>query len=62
MKGSKLVNDYLTDLKVSLLEKRHQLVVADATGAIVWLVGRRTDNRFRVSDETRQVLRISIKK
>lgn len=62
MKGSKLVSDYLTDLKVSLLEKRHQLVVADATGAIVWLVGRRTDNRFRVGDETRQVLRISIKK
>jgi tRNA(Ile)-lysidine synthase len=60
MKGSKLVSDYMTDQKVSILEKRHQEVVIDATGAIVWLIGRRTDNRFRVSKETTNVLRITI--
>ena len=60
MKGSKLVSDYMTDQKVSILEKRHQEVVTDATGAIVWLIGRRTDNRFRVSKETTNVLRITI--
>lgn len=62
MKGSKLVSDYLTDQKVSILDKRHQEVVTDATGAIVWLIGRRTDNRFRVSNDTSKVLRITINK
>lgn len=62
MKGSKLVSDYLTDQKLNIFEKRRQLAVVDASGAIVWLVGRRTDNRFRVGDETTQVLRISITK
>ena len=61
MKGSKLVSDYLTDLKLSVLQKRRQLVLTDAQGAIIWLVGRRTDNRFRVSDETAKILRITIK-
>jgi tRNA(Ile)-lysidine synthase len=60
MKGSKLVSDYLTDQKVSILDKRHQEVVTDATGAIVWLIGRRTDNRFCVSKETTNVLRITV--
>lgn len=45
MSGSKLVSDFLKDLKVPLLDRRHQLVVTAASGAIVWLVGRRVDNR-----------------
>lgn len=49
MKGSKLVSDYLKDLKVAMLERRRQLVVADASGAIVWLVGRRVDNRVALT-------------
>ena len=60
MKGSKLVSDYLTDQKLNMLEKRRQLAVFDASGAIIWLVGRRTDNRFRVDDNTTKVLRITI--
>lgn len=60
MKGSKLVSDFLTDQKLNMLEKRRQLVLTDATGAIVWLVGRRTDNRFCVVDETTKVMRITL--
>lgn len=56
MTGRKLISDFLTDRKVSLLDKRKALVVCDATGAILWLVGYRTDNRFRVSDATQRVL------
>ena len=61
MKGSKLVSDYLTDLKFSILEKRRQLVMVDASGAVIWLVGRRTDNRFRIDNDTKRTLRITIK-
>ena len=60
MTGSRLVSDYLTDLKVSLFDKRRQLVVTDAQDTIVWLVGRRTDNRFRISESTTSTLRISL--
>ena len=61
MKGSKLVSDYLTNQKVSLLDKRRQLVLGDASGAIIWLVGRRTDNRFRIDNDTKRTLRITVK-
>ena len=58
MKGSCLVSDYLTDRKLSLLEKRRQQVVTDASGTIIWLVGHRTDERFKVKPSTTAVLRI----
>lgn len=62
MKGRKLVSDYLTDRKLSVLQKQRQMVVTDATGKIVWIIGYRTDNRFRVTGTTNSILRISIKR
>ena len=59
MTGRKLVSDFLTDQKCSLLEKRNQLVVTDCEGQILWLVGKRTDNRFRVTEQTTEVLQIA---
>lgn len=59
MKGSKLVSDYLTDCKKNIIEKSRQLVVTDADGHIVWLVGERTDNRFRISSDSSQALILS---
>ena len=61
MTGRKLVSDYLTDRKFTILQKRRQLTLTDASGAIVWLVGCRTDNRFKVSSETTKILRITYK-
>ena len=60
MSGHRLVSDFLTDLKCSVHEKRRQLVVTDATGTILWLVGLRTDNRFRVSDRTTSILSLTL--
>ena len=62
MTGRKLISDYLTDSKVNLLDKRKALVVCDATNAVLWLVGYRTDNRFRVCGETKEVLELSVSK
>ena len=61
MTGRKLVSDYLTDRKFTILQKRRQLVVTDASDSVVWLVGCRTDNRYRVSSETAKILRITYK-
>ena len=62
MEGHRLVSDFLTDQKLSLLEKRRQLVVTDAKGDILWVVGLRTDNRYRVKNTTSSILRITVAK
>ena len=59
MRGRKLLSDLMTDLKMTLFEKHRQLMVVDAEGIVVWLVGLRTDNRCRVDRYTHNVLTIS---
>lgn len=59
MKGTKLLSDYLTDQKRSLLEKRRQLVVTDTQDRILWLVGERPDDRFRIKHATTEILQIT---
>ena len=60
MTGTKLLSDYLTDRKKNIFEKRAQLVLTDAQQRILWLVGERTDNRFRITPHTQQVLRLTL--
>lgn len=60
MTGRKLLSDLMTDLKMSLFDKRRQLVVVDAQGAVVWAIGLRTDHRCRVTDATQEVIAIKI--
>ena len=54
MKGRKLVSDYMTDRKLNLLEKERQLILCNGTadGDVMWVVGQRTDDRFRVGRDT----------
>ena len=58
MKGRKLLSDLMTDRKMTVFEKRRQLVVVDAQGLIVWAVGLRTDARAAVTADTREVLEL----
>ena len=60
MTGTKLLSDYLTDRKKNIFEKRAQLVLTDAQQRILWLVGERTDNRFRITPNTQQALRLTL--
>ena len=62
MEGHRLVSDFLTDQKLSLLDKRRQLVVTDNKGEILWLVGLRIDHRYRVTNSTSSILRITLAK
>lgn len=55
MKGKKKVSDYLTDRKFSLPRKEQQWVLCCGED-IIWLVGERTDNRFRVDEKTKKVI------
>ena len=58
MDGRKKVSDYLIDCKVPLPEKQRQFVLISG-GRIAWLVGRRIDDAFRITDSTERVLRIT---
>ncbi len=58
MTGRKKVSDFLVDAKVSAAEKQRQFVLVSG-GEIVWLVGRRIDDRYRLTGTTENVLRIT---
>lgn len=60
MKGTKLVSDYLTDIKCSVIDRQRQLVIQDATGMIIWLVGRRTNEKCRIDSSSNAALTITI--
>ncbi len=57
MAGRKKVGDYLTDQKVPIVERKRQFVLVSGDD-IVWVVGRRTDNRYRIGSKTENVLKI----
>ena len=59
MKGQKKVSDYLTDKKFSLFQKEKQYV-ACCEGEIVWLVGERSDERYKITERTQRALILKI--
>ena len=59
MKGQKLVSDFLTDQKQNILEKRRQLVLTDVSGTILWLVGLRIADPYRITESTNSILQIT---
>lgn len=57
MKGSRLISDFLTGLKMNRFQRESQLLLC-AGDDIVWVVGKRADNRFRVTPRTQRIIRI----
>ena len=60
MQGSQLVSDFLTNLKRNRFEKRDQMVLVDAADEIVWVVGLRINDRFKITPKTTNRLRIEL--
>ncbi len=58
MTGKKKVSDLLIDEKVSMAEKRRQFVMLSGDD-IVWVIGRRIDDRYRLTRDSENVLRIT---
>jgi tRNA(Ile)-lysidine synthase len=59
LQGKKKVSKYLKDEKLLPTEKENTFVLT-AKNEIVWVVGRRADDRFKVTDKTESILKISI--
>ena len=59
MKGRKLLSDLMTDLKMTVFEKRRQLVVVDNQGVVVWAVGLRVADFVAVTEVTNEVFELT---
>lgn len=60
MKGSRLLSDFMKDLKFTTRQKEECQVLTTAKDEIVWVVGRRVDERFKVTDKTKTILKIQM--
>ena len=61
MKGSRLLSDFLKDLKLTTRQKEECQVLTTTKDEIVWVVGRRIDDRFKVTEATKSVLIVRTK-
>ena len=57
--AKKKLQDYFVNEKIPLLERDKVLLVADEDH-IMWIVGKRISNYYKITDETKQVLEITI--
>lgn len=60
MTGTKLISDYMTDCKFSLFKKEGQTVLVDEHDHIVWLIGERIDDHYKVGKTTDRILLIQL--
>lgn len=56
MKHQKKISDILIDNKVDLLSKEKTYVLCNANGTIIWLVGHRISDSFKVENKSHQLL------
>lgn len=59
MKGFKKVSDFLNDEKIKTTVKREFLVLEN-NGNIVWLVGLRIDDRFKINKNTKRKIELCL--
>jgi len=61
MKGKKKLSDYFTDQKYSLFEKEEAWLLC-SDDKIIWIMGERSDERFKIDESTQEALIIQIAK
>jgi len=59
MNHRKKVSDFLIDSKIPRSDKPH-ITVLESAGRIIWVVGHRIDNRFKVTPLTKAALRFTV--
>jgi tRNA(Ile)-lysidine synthase len=57
----KKIQDYYTDKKVGYIKNREGTVLVNGNGEIIWLVGHRLDERYKVNEGDKKIIRVSLK-
>ena len=52
----KKLQDYLTDKKIDKLKKEDIYLLVDANNQIIWVIGLRQDNRYKIDSNTEHIL------
>ena len=60
MKGKKKLSKYFKDEKLSLIDKENIWLLCSGND-VVWIIGRRLDDRYKVTENTKQILKIHAK-
>lgn len=58
MRGTKLVSDFFNDNDFTTFKKKNTLILTDNEGEIVWIVGYRIDDRFKITEKTKTIYQI----
>lgn len=58
MQGKKKLSKYFKDEKISILEKEKTWLLCNANNDIIWVIGKRLDNRYKITDKTNKVVKI----
>lgn len=56
--GTKKLSDFFVNEKLSLIEKERCLILTNGDGCIMWIIGYRSDNRYRITGKTKKVMHI----
>ena len=59
MKGKKKLHDFFIDEKIEIFH-RSRIPLLVGGGHVIWIVGHRIDDRFKVTDKTRKILKIEV--
>lgn len=60
MKGKKKLSDFFSDNKYSLFDKEEAWILVSGNGDILWIIGKRSDERYKVTEYTKKILRITL--
>lgn len=58
MHGSKLVSDFFNDLNFSAFQKKMTWILTDTDDRIIWIVGHRIDDDFKITNKTTRICEI----
>lgn len=59
MTGIKKLSDFFIDLKMSLPEKENTWILTNGE-QVVWIIGRRLDDRYKITPDTKNILKMEL--
>ncbi len=60
MKGFKLISDFLKDQKLNAFEKENCRLLENGNGDIIWVMGHRSDDRYKIETKKNNLLKLTL--